>query len=258
MRCKYFLQIILFSTGISACVSYYYQTDSFFSSTENEQLIDIKLNPTFQFYIREVYTTTQDGLKSNKANLLYPSPTDLIEVEYLLISKIEKTVIYMATVPDKYQAYYGDPNRYLGHNYLNVYDLKKICFGSLISLNEIKFTNKKNNETNIWNISYSMNDHNEEITLNTLQKELNNEFIDIMPIEKALEEPFKFKEVKGYKIIFYRYDNCIVSASCTDNTFHIRKIGNQYEVFFEFDNQICDEGNKVYFDNTRIPFTPIP
>lgn len=239
------------------CADYYYPSSSFKAgkaTVTGPQ--SIQIDDTYKYYIRQVYKVEQGGLKTQRS--FADVPEGLIEVEYLFISQAHKNVIYIATVPDKYQKYYGDSNRYLGEQFINVYDFKKICFGKIRTPNAITFLSKDSANSHVWGITYTSDAKDNKVVINTVEVKEKGEFTDLIPVSAALEGDVSFKQVEGYQILFYRNDAQKVKAYSIDNAIHIRNKKHCYEAIFSFDRVIAAGSSNIYFYNKRIEYSPEP
>jgi len=98
----------------------------------------ITLDTSYRFYVRTVYVDKNENrenvLKSNVNNADTANKIR-IEIEYLLISWAHKNVIYITTVPDKFQTYYS--THILPDTIINAYDFSTFHFGKLNNEGEI-------------------------------------------------------------------------------------------------------------------------
>src|SRR2546423_1376132 len=112
------------------------------------------LDSSYKFYLREVYkdkNTLNENIlktnvdKSNTANKIR------IEVEYLLISWKHKNIIYISTIPDKYQQYYS--SNIISDTLINAYDFSTFHFGKIDLEGEgIYFISKDEKKLITWDI----------------------------------------------------------------------------------------------------------
>ena len=234
----------------------YYSSQSYLktSSPITHQILTI--DNTYTYYIRQLYKCTIGGVESQRSyRNLMGATGSLLEVEYLFISRAHNNVIYISTMADKYESYYSDPTRYLGENFINLYDLKRISFGRLISPNSIEYTTKDLNETNVWNITSSSIGGENFIILNTVEKNVRGSFIDLISVNRALQNDVSFKEVSAFTLGFYRSKPAPIIRANSNMNIYIDRQKGKYDISFQLSANIIAGGNTIHFDNDRVPYT---
>ena len=106
---KYIYVFLLFFLCCACSRGKYYISNAFRKGT-SDKMEPLQLDSTYQFYLRHVYRDKnrqmENVLKANVENKDTANKT-LIEVEYLLFSWVHRNVIYISTIPDKFQHYYS-------------------------------------------------------------------------------------------------------------------------------------------------------
>lgn len=234
------------------CAKYYHFDSGFPGNGDPAKCIT--LDNSYDYYIRQLYRSKETGRNEQKNFSEKGARDSLLEIEYLFISSIHNNVIYISTVPDKFQKYYADSTRYLGEQFVNIYDFKKFSFGILEDTNTFRFISKSGKESDAWNITSP----GDSITLNTLEQTVGNRFVDLIPVNRALEKDIIFRKVTGpCTLLFYRnYKNQKDSSICSERKLCINQQGKKYEVFFHVDSKIDGADRFIYFYDNRIPYSP--
>lgn len=252
---------------IIGCGKYYHFASKF---GDDRKFIaqSILLDSTYKFYLRQVFKNEKKSIKIQKSNLLKQDPGDsLIEVEFLLVSPEHEHVIYVSTVPDKYQRYYANPEKYLGESYINIYDFKKISFGIYKNANEFDFFSKTGSKKTLskfgkdqdnWIIDHANNNGKEAIIINRIKQDINHEFDALIPVAEALESPIIFDKVQNDTILFYRNDcDNHVKVKLKENRIFIRQSGNKFEIYFHVE-PMPNGSEFIFFYDERIQYSPEP
>jgi hypothetical protein len=244
----------------------YYVTNTFRNGTPPD--VDyINLDTSYRFYKREVYRDKdKDSLNVLRSNV---SKTDTakkirIEVEYLLISLLHQNVIYITTVPDKFQYYYS---RYiLPDTIVNSYDFNTFQFGKLDADGEmVTFLKTTKTKKIIWQLKPVLNNtFPKQIFLRELTIEKKDMPDDVILVDKALQEQVVFSKQNTYNIIFNRPgSNPIDAASLmqchlSDERIYFYKGKRGYNVSFRFNNSINGKDSAISFNHKRTTFIPSP
>jgi hypothetical protein len=163
------------------------------------------LDSSYHLYIREVFLDTSDvGDKSvlvNNNDLGLKNK--LIEIEYLLLSEKQNRVVYIATIPDKYQAYYTKKARYLNREYLNAYDFSTFRFGKKAAAEKmIVYENKNGHGSDSWNYKIENDSilHVYEVVENI------NGAVNRYNTDEALSRKASFVRTDSFRIAFRNMD----------------------------------------------------
>ena len=244
----------------------YYVTNTFRNGTpDNVYYIDI--DSSYRFYKREVYKDKdEDSLNILRSNV---SKTDTakkirIEVEYLLISLQHKNVIYITTVPDKFQYYYS--KYILPDTIINSYDFNTFQFGKLDTAGEMVTFLKTNKEREItWQLRPVLaNSFPKQIFLRELTVEKKDMPDDVILVDKALQEQVVFTKQTTYNIVFDRPGPKIKDAASlmqcrlSNERIYFYKGKHGYNVSFRFNNSINGRDSAISFNHKRTIFTPLP
>ena len=255
-NCIIFL-LVLLSFAWAGCGIYYTKHSALKSISINDNAV-LTLDSTYKYYIRQLYLEENAGGQKSQ-NTIYDNTSTgkLLEIEYLFLSRVHNNAIYISTVPDKYQRYYQDTATYKGESFVNIEDFRKIFFGKLRTSSEIDFISKDGVDGDVWKISTAENGSRDIITLETIEKSVNGEFVNLIPVDKALEQPIVFKQVPDWSLIYKKKKDSFI-ANSLDKSFHIRKTKNKYEVFFDFSNPDPRKKTTIYFSDKRIKYSPEP
>jgi hypothetical protein len=269
---KNFSLIIILLFVLQSCHKYVYLTASKESSLPAATAL--KIDSTFQYYIRKVYKTDSSGFNKIAANTPGEPGKKLIEVEYLFYSPKQGKLIYFSTIPDKYQNYYDA--HFLGDTIVNVYDIRTLYFGTLknnksalksyeetVHSDEAVFEFKNDITKDVW----AFQNNNNHINLVSITELKGDRFIDYIPLKYALERRVQFTKMPHYEIVYHNYRD---AGSGSQNDFP-RLINNtlyiitenpsakkkKYRVYFQFNKPVKDAINQLYFPDKRITYNPI-
>ncbi len=250
-----FLSLLIISFILS-CNTYYSKKAYLLDTTVKEKEAII-IDRSYDYYIRQLYVEKENGDKNIKAFTQKNATDKLIEVEYLFVSPQTRNVIYIATRPDKYQRYYADTTTYFGESKLNADDFRVLFFGKLLSNNAVEFISADGKDKDIWHVEINNVDTNNFVTLQRIENYKKGEFVNLVPVDKALDKAISFKKVDDYEIILKTRGNDFIAKNL-DNTVHFRKNGNEYEVFLSFSNIDSLKKTNVIFRPRRIRYSPVP
>ena len=188
-----------------------------------------------------------------------------IELEYLLLSWAHKNAIYISTIPDKYQHYYSS-NR-LPDTLINACDFSTFHFGKVAADGEsITFSSGNGIKTVIWDIRpFIGNLEPKKIYIREIAVQKNDNLVNVVLVNKALEEPISFTRQKKFLIVFNRpgfkqdisYDS-LHMCGLLDSKIYFQPFNHGYNVFFRF-NENLDESNDsaIRFDYKRVRYSPL-
>jgi hypothetical protein len=249
--------IILFAACLQSCAKSFYlkeRTPPGFTSKS------ITIDSTYQYYIRELYSTQEGEKLKQQGNLSsFNDPRrKLIEVEYLFVSNQHSNVIYFSTVPDKYMRYYND--RSMGEHFVNVYELKNISFGKINADGDYYFTTKNDKKTEIdtWAVAFRKDKGSDYLLIKTISQKLRGTFENMIPVGDALEKELNFKRVREYSIVFRPRSND-ETAYLVGNRMAVNTADKEHTLHLSFDNVIRikkSSGTEVFFKQKRMPFKP--
>lgn len=212
----------------------------------------ISINNNYDYYIRKVFKKGPPGEKSFVSNSdINGSKNDLIEIEYLLISRKNGNVIYITMIQDKTQEFYS--KHYLGDQYLNAYDFRNFLFGT-IKRNIVTFVSKQNAETTEeWTLDLS--NQNSIIYLTNILENKKGEFSQSLPVERALADKLGFEKIAAPTLVYHEPDddnNSNILPS-TDNKLYFSKIKNKWRIHLLFIKP--PDGLIIYYKENRFPYT---
>jgi hypothetical protein len=226
------------------------------------------LDSSYKFYLREVYkdkNSLNENIlktnvdKSNTANKIR------IEVEYLLISWKHKNIIYISTIPDKYQQYYS--SNIISDTLINAYDFSTFHFGKIDLEGEgIYFISKDEKKLITWDIRPFIPDSfPNKIYIREIAVQRNYIMENVILINKALEEPLTFTKQKNFTIIFqyphHKTEKILVDYTlCTlfENKIFFYQHDHGFDLYFRFNRNIGDsKDSAIRFDAKRTRYSPV-
>jgi len=226
------------------------------------------LDSSYQLYIREVFldtTNTGDKLVSN-SNTNYTSSNKLIEIEYLLLSAQQGRVVYISTIPDKYQTYYAKKARYLQREYLNAYDFSTFHFGKKIAgQNSLVFENTSTKHSDTWNYTI---DAGNILHVYEVVERINGEANNVYLADEALSRKASFVRTDSFRIAFRNMDKEKKTETkrgrpplkrfSKDNTIYFNNDGKGYTIFFRFDKSLPTryKDSTISFGRSRLVSQP--
>lgn len=223
----------------------------------------IYLDSSYQFYLRQVYKDKDE----NDQNILRSnvSKTDTankirIEVEFLLISLLHKNVIYITTVPDKFQQYYS--THILPDTVINAYDFNTFHFGKLSDDGEsASFVSEKATRKVTWQLKPSAGEPlPKQITLRELQIEKRDVLTDVILVNRTLQEPVVFTKQQSHVIIFQKPTDKDSSIKCRllYNNIYFRENKKGTALYFRFNCNINANDSTISFTHKRTIYNPLP
>jgi len=262
MRTLITIVILLSCLGCSR--GKYYVTDVFRTGTK-DNIQFILLDSSYSFYKREVYKDKDE----NSQNILLTNVNKKdtankvrIEIEYLLISLLHKNVIYITTVPDKFQQYYS--THILPDTIINAYDFNTFYFGKLNNDGElVTFVSESGINKIHWQLKpVIINAFPKQIFLRELEIEKKDMLADVILIERVLQEQVVFTKQPGYSIIFRRpdaienNDAALMRCRLADEKIHFYKNKHGIDLLFRFNDLINAEDSAIGFNHKRTLYDP--
>lgn len=256
--------ILLFSLLWCSCSRKEYFITHAFRNGLPENIETIRLDSTYQFYIRQVYLE-RDGLNGKTSQQSLDTTSKIrIEVQYLFLSIYHKTALYISTLPDKYLRYYASA-RFVD-TLVNAYNFSTFYFGQLNEDGEsISFVSKNKKKTMIWDIRPFIKGHYPDtLFIREIAVQHNDILENVILINKALEEPISFTQKPNYCIIFEKpvkkFDvNEDRGQLCTllDQRIYLRHLDHGFNLYFRFDKNIGNTRDSVIgFDYNRTRYPP--
>lgn len=195
--------VLLFSCGRK----YYLSADISLADTTSRKKIQVlQLDTSYHFYRREVYKDTNSaGLKTLQSSVKGKPGENLmpIEVEYMLISAQHGNVIYISTIPDKFQKRYIHSSR--DKTFLNAYFFNTFHLGAIVKntahTQQVLFSSKK--EKNAYSDEWEIDYNQDSVTIRSILKRQNGIFDQYILVNEALEQPLSFKKMDAYQIVHY-------------------------------------------------------
>jgi hypothetical protein len=226
------------------------------------------LDSSYHLYIREVFLDTSDAAdKMVLANNNDLSPSNkLIEIEYLLLSEQQQRVVYISTIPDKYQSYYAKKSRYLKREYLNAYDFSTFRFGKTTAGGQaIVFDDKNDRESDTWN--YKIENDSILHVYEVVESSRGNR-ANCYSADEAFSRKASFVRMDSFRIAFrnmakekkveIKKGRPPLKRFCINNTIYFKKEGGKYSIYFRFDKTLPPryKDSAISFGNTRLVNAP--
>ena len=225
------------------------------------------LDSSYHLYIREVFLDTSDAgdklVLANNNDLT--ASNKLIEIEYLLLSEQQNRVVYISTIPDKYQLYYAKKSRYLKRAYLNAYDFSTFRFGKKTAGGQaIVFENKTTSDNDTWNYKI---ENDSMLHVYEVMERINGS-LNIYNVDQALSRKASFVRTDSFRIAFRNMDKekkveikrgrPPLKRFSSDNTIYFKKEGDKYSIYFRFDKTLPPRyrDSAISFGNSRLVNAP--
>jgi len=166
----------------------------------------VKLDASYQLYIREVYKDVSEPgnfkVKETIASVI-PGEDKLIEIEYLLVSFEKQNAFYISTIPDKYQNYYSKKIKFFTPQQLNTYDFSTFSFGKINSDHSaIVFANDAAKHTNTWRFILS----GDRLHVFQTEERVNKDPVNIYLVDEAVSKAAIFVRLPDFQIAFRNMD----------------------------------------------------
>jgi len=261
-KCRMILLLVL----CCGCSRGKYYVSNNFRNGPPADMNSIALDTSYHFYMRQVYKdkdeNSQNILSSNVSQADTANKVR-IEVEYLLVSWLYKNVIYISTVPDKFQYYYSKYD--LPDTVINAFDFSSFHFGKLHDDGEMIDFVSENKMTKVsWQIKPVLNsDFPKQIFLRELLIEKKNVLTDVILVEKTLLESMVFTKQPGYVIVFSKPSDIGNADSLTgcqllDNRIYFDHSKRGFNLYFRFTRNINTTDSTISFGRKRTLYDPDP
>ncbi len=265
---KIFISILLFTLFCTGCSRGKFYVSDVFRKGSVDNIKILKLDSTYQFYLREVYKSQNQQLENVLKTNVEKSDTankTRIEVEYLLLSRVYKNAIYISTIPDRYQHYYS--NNMVADTLINAYDFNTFHFGKIADDGEsIYFSTAKGERAISWDIRPFINDQfPRKMFIREIAIKRNEIMDNVILINSALEEPLVFTKQKNFTIIFEsannKADTCEgIAGLCklSDQNMYFLPIKKGYDLLFRFDRNIPNsKDSAIRFNYSKIRYNQL-
>ncbi|MCY7423007.1 MAG: hypothetical protein LH478_14840 [Chitinophagaceae bacterium] len=261
-----YLIILFFVVCCNGCARGKYFVADIFRKGDTENLQELTLDTTYHYYLREVYRDKnqrmENVLKSNVSKNDTANKTR-IEIEYLLISRMHKIVIYISTIPDIYEHYYS--SNLPGDSLINAYDFNTFHFGCFDEQGEsIFFRSPDGKKMLTWDIRPFVNEvYPEKLTIREIAIQKNGDLQNVVLVNRALAEPITFIHQKNGMIIFKvrpRTDAPVaIDSSLSRLMFqklYFKQVNNGYNLYFRFDKNIANSTDSaIGFGRRKIRYS---
>ena len=251
-----------------ACSRGKYYTSNIFHNGDGRNMQSLSFDSTYHFYLREVYKDKnqqkENILKTNLEKKDTANKTR-IEVEYLLLSWVHKDVIYISTIPDKFQRYYS--SFHFADTIINAYDFSTFHFGKISEDGEsIYFTSRDRKSVITWDIRPFITRHcPDKVSVREIAMQRKDIIENVILINKSLEEPISFTRQNSFTIVFEKPgskpDSCKdASTLCrlSDGKIYFDPVKHGFDIYFRFNKNITDSRDSaIRFDYRRTRYSPI-
>jgi hypothetical protein len=221
------------------------------------------LDSSYRLYIREVFLDTADAgdkavqgsIRGNNSN------NKLIEIEYLLLSEKQGKVVYISTIPDKYQLYYAKKIKYLPRAYLNAYDFSTFRFGKKINgRSEIVFEDSAGKQSHTWKYE---TDTDSILHIYQVEERVNGDASNVYLVDEALSRKASFIKLDSFRIAFRNMDKekkveikrgRPPLQRFSDNVIYYNLQGSRYHIYFRFNKNLppAYKDSAISFGNQRL------
>jgi len=260
------IYILVCLMAVSSCSrGKYYITDRFRKGDTCSMNV-ITIDSSYRFYIREVFMTQNEKNEKviDTGSKLKIDGKKIIEIEYLLLSWQQKKVIYISTIPDKFQHYYS--SCFTPDTLLNAYNFSTFHFGNIAADGEsIEFVSPEKKQTVTWDIRpFIGTQSSDKISIREIVVQQNDEIRNIVLMSQALEQPLTFIRRPNFSIVFakprWKADSCVTEpdAICrmVRQKIYVDNMKKGYDIFFCFDKRINSQDSVIGFDYHRTRSTP--
>jgi hypothetical protein len=265
---KIFYSLLLMAFFCCSCSRGKYYSSDIFNKGDTCNMESLVLDSTYQFYLREVYRVKNNQneyvLKTNLEKNDTTKRTR-IEVEYLLISWVHKNVIYISTIPDKYQHYYS--SNFFADTLINAYDFSTFHFGKIAEDGEsISFISRDRKKAVTWDIRpFITGLFPKKVSIREIVVQRKDLVENVILVNKSLEEPISFCRQNSFTIIFERpgmktdtCDNASTLCRLSDKKIYFNRLNHGADVFFRFNKSISESGDSaIRFDYSRTRYSPV-
>ena len=262
---KYFY-VLLMLFLCYACSRGKYYISNVFRKGPSDKMESLQLDSTYQFYLRHVYRDKnkqmENILKANVENKDTANKT-LIEVEYLLFSWVHRNVIYISTIPDKFQHYYS--TNHFADTLINAYDFSTFHFGKIAPDGEsILFTSNGLKKNITWDIRpFISGTFPDKLSIREIVVQQKDIVENVILINKALGEPVSFTRQNNFTIIFEKpnrkpdaCDDIFTLCSLWGNKIYFNQQNGGFDTYFRFSKNIGDsKDSAIRFDNKRTRYS---
>ncbi|MEO7991393.1 MAG: hypothetical protein ABI663_17710 [Chryseolinea sp.] len=261
----YLLAIVL----MSSCHPREFSTIRDFDSVGKRKL---EFDNTYQFFVREIYkeSTNENNSLTNKKEKTDSSRKSLIEIEYILYSEVSDNILYITTVPDRYQKYYSMHG--MPETQINARDINTLHFGKLNGRDKAEFKTYKKNTTFTWQYDLPR----DSFLIKRIIETRNGVYQDERSVENSIYQGATFRKVNNFEFVYKDNKGDTTVLKMKDRVLYVSNKRKKYFVYFNFDNAIPrkspkkngqnnnegEQGNKAEFTtiifkrSNRIPYDP--
>lgn len=196
----------------------------------------LTLDNTYQFFVREIYkeSTNHNYSLTDKKAKTDSSKKELIEIEYILYSEQHHKLLYITTVPDRFQKYYSD--HALPQTQMNARDFNTFHFGNVrLNKREVDFKTYKKNTTYTWQYDVDL----DSLVIRRIIETKNGIYQNERSVENSIYDGAKFRRMNRFEFIYKNNkanDSTILKMA--DPTLYVSRKRKKYSVYFNFDTAI--------------------
>jgi hypothetical protein len=221
----------------------------------------IVLDDSYRRFVRYVYKGADvQGQTTIKSERDHDIKKELIEVEYLLVSDRYDNVIYITTIPDKYQNRYSSTSPVLTKpDWINAYDFNTFHMGKIVN-GDFVFDEFRSGRSVHWVIE----ENGPRIALTRIDTWLNARRQEAQFVTDALSSPIEFEEMPNKRIVLSTYDTDTF-CELAEPRLYLASSHKKYKVYFKFTcppaaghtKRVDNNGLEIiYFDHKRIRYSP--
>jgi hypothetical protein len=258
------LFLIISLLGFSSCSERLFH---YVKSNNNKSISKysvLKIDTTYTLYTRNGCKISNDDASAIFNCETLAAGNERVEIQYLLISKIQNKALYFTTIPP---FHYKGNEEYFVYNYplfnndssINIWFLNTFHFGKYDTVtNKVAFKKKNRQEWMYWQLS----DDDNKIIIQTMYK--GN---DSLPLEASFASPLQFYKKNRFKFILNGNiqnapNGCVVNSFEHNIYYKITLNSKKMKLYFKTDTTIpknCTNLKKVQFirfDNNRVTYDP--
>lgn len=252
-----------------ACGRRSYRFTNIFEKGVPEGTERISIDDSYELYRRDVFTARNINAKemsigentvrqSKELQSHHIDSGKLVEVEYLLLSRLHKNAIYITTIPDIGQTYY-ERNK-LPRNIVNIQDFNTFHLGKIKEENAVEFLFPDQHGSNTWQFYQIIND-SEMLSLKTIVFKIDGSIQSETRADLSMADTVEFIHVGKFILRLskpIKKNKPREEFNSRDNIVYARKKKSNYQLLFRFSEPINRKDSTVFFKDKFVRHTPLP
>ncbi len=207
----------------------------------------ITLDNNYQFFVREIYkeSTDQNYSLTNKEVNTDSSRKELIEIEYILYSAQHRKILYITTVPDRFQTYYS--THAMPETQMNARDFNTFHFGKIRAKDKADFKAYKKNITYTW--QYDIRP--DSFLIRRIIESKDSIYQNERSVENSIYQGAKFRSINRFEFVYKDNTGDTTILKMSDPVLYISNKRKKYSVYLNFDNPVPQRNLKKIFQNNK-------